>query len=238
MPNTEAVGTPAIDSSFEDDVYLTVDALPATAGGPVTIGVTVQPLVAWLWGGGVLLVLGALLAAVPGRRRRPTDPVSAPVPGAETGDGSNGSGDAGHPPTVVSVPDRPHGRSGRAWRRARAGAGPGRIPVTPRPRRGLAARAPPPAHRRLGGRGGPGGGGRARGAAGDAPPQTATEVDTPLVGQAAPGIDGSTLGGGSFDLSSLRGRWVVVNFFASWCPPCQQEAARARRLRVRAPVAG
>ncbi len=105
--NTEAVGTPAIDSSLEDDVYLTVDSLPADpAGGPVTIGVTVQPLVAWLWVGGVLLVLGAVLAAVPGRRRRPTDPVSAPVPGAEAGDGSNGSGDAGRPPTVGTAPGR------------------------------------------------------------------------------------------------------------------------------------
>ncbi|HEY5025616.1 MAG TPA: heme lyase CcmF/NrfE family subunit [Acidimicrobiales bacterium] len=92
--NTEEVGTPAIDSSLEDDVYLTVDALPVKANGPVTIGVTVQPLVVWLWGGGLLLVLGSALAAVPGKRRRPTDPVSAPVPAVETGDGSSGSGDA------------------------------------------------------------------------------------------------------------------------------------------------
>jgi cytochrome c biogenesis protein CcmG/thiol:disulfide interchange protein DsbE len=55
------------------------------------------------------------------------------------------------------------------------------------------------------------------------PPQTATEVDTPLVGQVAPAISGVTLSGGSFDLTALRGRWVVLNFFASWCPPCQQE---------------
>jgi cytochrome c-type biogenesis protein CcmF len=91
--NSEAVGTPAIDSSFFDDVYLTVDALPATPGGPVTIGVTVQPLVAWLWGGGALLVIGSVLAAVPGRRRRPTDPVSAPVPSVRAGHRSTGSGD-------------------------------------------------------------------------------------------------------------------------------------------------
>ena len=75
-----AVGTPAIESSWRDDVYLTIDALPVNAGGRVTIGVTVQPLVSWLWGGGALLVVGAALAAVPGRRRRATDPVSAPVP--------------------------------------------------------------------------------------------------------------------------------------------------------------
>ena len=39
-----------------------------------------MPLVVWLWIGGGLMAVGTVLAAWPGRRRRPTDPVSAPVP--------------------------------------------------------------------------------------------------------------------------------------------------------------
>ncbi|MHB8681261.1 MAG: heme lyase CcmF/NrfE family subunit [Acidimicrobiales bacterium] len=102
---TEAVGTPAISSGPFSDVYLTVDSLPASGDGPVSIGVTVQPLVAWLWAGGAILVVGAALAALPGRRRRPTDPVSAPVPASRRRRGGDGvptfvgddvaSGDAG-----------------------------------------------------------------------------------------------------------------------------------------------
>ena len=84
------VGTPAIDSGLFGDVYLTFDAvggLGATSGnqavnnlpsGSVAIGVVIEPLVAWLWAGGLLIGVGGLLALVPGARRRSTDPASAP----------------------------------------------------------------------------------------------------------------------------------------------------------------
>jgi cytochrome c biogenesis protein CcmG, thiol:disulfide interchange protein DsbE len=51
----------------------------------------------------------------------------------------------------------------------------------------------------------------------------ATQVSSPLVGRPAPPIAGSTFGGGQASLASYRGRFVYVNFFASWCPSCQSE---------------
>ncbi len=67
------VGTPAIDSNLARDVYVTFDAVGGngnTSGaqvqdnlpaGSVVLGVTVEPLLAWLWVGGLVIGFGSAL---------------------------------------------------------------------------------------------------------------------------------------------------------------------------------
>ena len=59
----------------------------------------------------------------------------------------------------------------------------------------------------------------------DQPPSAmiGTEVIAPEDREAAPTLSGSTLDGAPLDVADLRGQVVVLNSWASWCAPCEEE---------------
>ena len=64
-----------------------------------------------------------------------------------------------------------------------------------------------------------------------APPAANVEVRSPLLGHPAPPVAGPSVTPYSFtSLGALRGRWVLVNFFATWCVACRQEQPQLARF--------
>ena len=168
---------------------------PPARGGvrPVTLRVIIQPMALWLWIGGGVMAFGTVLAAWPGRRRRrPTDPVSAPVP----------------------VEDAPRARSGRWARRDRRRAATRRRPEEPRP-----ARAPRCSPRSSSPCSSP----CMVAVLATRTPSTERATQSPLHRRAGAGHRGRHHRRRGLDIDDQRGRWVMLNFFASWCTPCLEE---------------
>lgn len=62
--------------------------------------------------------------------------------------------------------------------------------------------------------------------------------DPTAVGRTPPNFALQSLDGETVELAALRGRPVVLNFWASWCLPCREEAPLLRELQARSGVQG
>ena len=78
-PAGQTIGVPSVRSTWRDDIALSVLSFPEDSNDAVVLRATVQPLIIWLWAGGIVMAVGTVLAVVPGRRRDPIAPTSAPV---------------------------------------------------------------------------------------------------------------------------------------------------------------
>jgi peroxiredoxin len=54
-------------------------------------------------------------------------------------------------------------------------------------------------------------------------------------GKPAPEVELATIDGGTVRLSELRGRRVILDFWATWCPPCVQKVPHYIRLQQELP---
>jgi cytochrome c biogenesis protein CcmG, thiol:disulfide interchange protein DsbE len=61
-------------------------------------------------------------------------------------------------------------------------------------------------------------------------PQLAAALAVGAPGEAAPSFVVTTLDGGHVSLEALRGQVVLVNFWATWCPPCRVEMPGFERV--------
>ncbi|MEM9201466.1 MAG: heme lyase CcmF/NrfE family subunit [Actinomycetota bacterium] len=79
----QTIGVPSVRTTWTDDIALSVLSYPEDGNDAVVLRATVQPLIVWLWAGGIIMALGTVLAVVPGKRRRnPIAPTSAPAGGS------------------------------------------------------------------------------------------------------------------------------------------------------------
>jgi thiol-disulfide isomerase/thioredoxin len=78
----------------------------------------------------------------------------------------------------------------------------------------------------------------ARAAPASAPASTtrATPAAAPTRDRQHPSLQVALVDGSRYDLAQHRGRWVVVNFWATWCGPCLEEMPQLSKLAQRGEI--
>jgi cytochrome c biogenesis protein CcmG, thiol:disulfide interchange protein DsbE len=61
-------------------------------------------------------------------------------------------------------------------------------------------------------------------------PKSGGDAGDPLLNKPAPSFTLATLDGGQLSAAQLKGQPLVLNFWASWCVPCRDEAPLLREL--------
>ncbi len=70
-------------------------------------------------------------------------------------------------------------------------------------------------------------------------PSSNSVTASPLIGKAAPAVSGTSVTGtGRYTLSGYVGKWVLLNFSASWCVPCRDETPQLLAFQKQHAAAG
>lgn len=77
----QLVPSPATRSTWTTDIQVALLVAADAGDDEIVLRATRQPMIVWMWAGALVMLAGTALSAFPGaRQRRPTDPVSAPIP--------------------------------------------------------------------------------------------------------------------------------------------------------------